>query len=268
MLMLKALLSVSFLVVAGCSEQQAPVTPEPQASQKAAPAAPVAAQAAPAKARMVEEKSDILEFTYGWPAEAAAISALSERFKKELGELRRDALATAKEDKDSRTPEIPFNGHYLSKVWTVHGNSPRLLSLAAEVASFTGGAHGNVVYNTVLWDRKAGRPIEVAALFTDAAAAFKAMTSFYCTELDKQRAEKRGEPLPLQGEDDWMTQCRPLAEQTVAPTDTNKDGRFDLLRVMIEPYNSGPYAEGIYEVDIPITPAIRALVKKDYASSF
>ena len=266
--MLKSLLPASFLVFAGCSEQQASVAPEPPASEKAAPAAPAAGQASPAKARMIEEKNDLVEFTYGWPAEAAAIPALSARFQKELEELRRDALATAKEDKDSRTAENPFNGHYLNKVWTLEGNSPRLLSLAAEVGSFTGGAHGNVVYNTVLWDRKAGRPIEVAALFTDAAAAFKAMTSFYCTELDKQRAEKRGEPLPLQGEDDWMTQCRPLAEQTVAPTDTNKDGKFDLLRVMIEPYNSGPYAEGIYEVDIPVTPAIRALVKKDYASSF
>ena len=216
---------------------------------------------------MVDEQNDLLEFTYGWPSEAAAIPKLNAQFEKEMREFRADALKTAAEDKAERGPEIPFNGHYLKKVWETFGSSGRLLSIAASVDTFTGGAHGNSVYHAMLWDRQADKAIEVADLFTDAPAAFALLTPFYCSELDKQRAEKREEPLPLKG-DDWMTQCRPLAEQTVAPADTDGDGRFDLMKVLIEPYNSGPYAEGSYEVDMPITSALKALVKPQYAGSF
>jgi hypothetical protein len=38
--------------------------------------------------------------------------------------------------------------------------------------------------------------------------------------------------------------------------------------VLVAPYNAGPYAEGSYEVTVPVTPEILALVKAEYRDSF
>ena len=257
------------LLLAACSSESdpAPASDTATVASPAAAAAAAAPKAAAATARKIEEKSDLLEFSYSWPAEAAAIAALNVRFEAQAAKARPEALAMAKEDRDGRGPELPFNGHYFQAEWETMGDSPALLSLAGEIATFTGGAHGNSVYDALLWDRAAGRAMASADLFEDKGAAFAAMGPIYCAALDKQRAEKREETLPLSGEG-WMVECPALAEQVIAPVDANKDGRFELLRVLIAPYGAGPYAEGSYEVNVPVTPAIRQMVKKAYQAAF
>jgi hypothetical protein len=257
------------LLLAACSDIGSEEAPKERQSAAAtqAPSPVPSAVATPAQTRLVEETDDIIEFTYGWSAEAAAVPELAARFEADLAKWRAESRKTAEEDRDARGPEIPFHGHLFSKTWTTMGSTPRLLSLAADLGTFTGGAHGNSIYEALLWDRQGRREIEVEALFADPAAAWRLMQPVYCAELDRQRAEKREETLPLEGEG-WMVECRPVAEQVVAPVDEDKDGRFERLRVLLEPYNSGPYAEGSYEVDVPVTAALRALVKAEYRESF
>lgn len=257
------------LLLAACSAESdpAPTAKSAAAAERASPTKPATPKAAGAKPRKIEEKSDLLEFSYSWPAEAAAIPPLNARFEAEAAKARPEALAMAKEDRHGRGPDLPFNGHYFQAQWETMGDAPALLSLAGEIATFTGGAHGNSVYDSLLWDRAAGRPVPAADLFERSKAAFAAMSPVYCAALDKQRAEKREETLPLSG-DGWMVECPALAEQVIAPVDANKDGRFELLRVLIAPYGAGPYAEGSYEVDVPVTPAIRKMVKKAYRVAF
>lgn len=258
------------LLLAGCSdagEQPQPARQEAKADASTPnPVAPAAATPA-ARARLVDERSDLLEFTYGWPAEAAAIPRLNARFEAELKRQRTEALATAREDKAARGGDMPYNSHSFSAVWELFGNSPRLLSIAAEIGTFTGGAHGNATYQALLWDRQADGPVVVADLFVDPNAAFKAMTPAYCKELDRQRAEKRGSEAPAEGAD-WSTECAPLAEQVVVPVDADKDGKFELLRVLLAPYEAGPYAEGSYELDLPVTQQIGRLLKPGFRASF
>lgn len=256
-------LLASALLLSACGTRPVPIA---QASAEAVSPATDAAPGLPGS-KLVEEKGDLLEFTYGWPLEAAAIPALSGRIEADLARLRAEGLATAREDKAMRPPDAPFHGHYFQKIWMTHGETPRLLSLAAQVAFFTGGAHGNTIFDSLLWDRTAGRPIATTDLFTDAAAAFAAMNAPYCEALDRARVEKRGAPLPAEGED-WLVGCPELAEQVIVPVDADEDGRFERLRVLIPPYEAGPYVEGTYEVDVPVTPAIRALLKPDYAAAF
>lgn len=219
----------------------------------------------PSGGREVKESDDLLDLTYSWPAEAAAIPALAARLEAELVRDRSEALDYAREDKAGRSADAPFNGHYLAKQWTVQGESARLLSLAAEVATFTGGAHGNMVYDQIIWDRSAGRAIEPADLFVDPEAAFAALSRIYCPRLDAQRAEKRGETLPLEGEG-WSIDCPDLAKQRLVPA--GKDGRFTTLLVLLPPYEAGAYAEGSYEVEIEVTDPVRALIKPEYRAEF
>ena len=173
----------------------------------------------------------------------------------------------AEEDRDARGPDAPFHGHYFTKAWATMGGAGRLLSLAANIGTYTGGAHGMSGFEALLWDREARRAIEPEALFVDPAAAWRMMEPVYCRALDRQRAEKRQEPLPLEG-DGWMIECPPLGDQVVVPVDADEDGRFERLRVLLGPYAAGPYAEGSYEVDVPVTGEMRALVKAQYRESF
>lgn len=261
-------LAAVLLALSACSGESGP-SPSPAADEAQPPtdAAPVAPPAVKAKARAVEEKNELLEFTYGWPGEAAAIAALNARLESELERDRAEALGMAHEDRAARPPEAPFHGHYLAKEWKSYGDTPRLLSLAAQVATFTGGAHGNTLFDSILWDRILDRAIEPADLFTDAAAAFAAIRGAYCAALDRERVEKRQEPLPLEGED-WLIGCPALAEQAIVPVDGDGDSRFELLRVLIPPYEAGPYVEGTYEVDVPVTDPVRDLIKPDYRAAF
>ena len=265
---MKKLLLASALLLSACGTETAPMAqPAKAEAEAAAPAAPAAAVAAAAAARLAEEKGELVDFTYGWPAEAAAIPGLDAALEQALARDRAEALATARDDKAMRTEDIPFNGHYLSKVWTIRGDSAPLLSLAATLETFTGGAHGSLTFDSILWDREAGRAIAAADLFSDPAAAFAAMNGAYCAALDQERATRREEKLPLEG-DDWMTGCPNLAEQVIVPVDSDSDRRFDAFGILIPPYEAGPWAEGAYPVEVPVTDALRALVKPDYREAF
>src|SRR3546814_16640432 len=103
------------------------------------PSAPPAASVA--EARMVEEKGDLIEFTYGWPAEAAAIPALDARLEADLKKQRDEARAMAREDKDARSPAAPFPGPYFVQDWKNSGGTPRLPPPAAQRPTFTAGPH-------------------------------------------------------------------------------------------------------------------------------
>ena len=93
------------------------------------------------------------------------------------------------------------------------------------------------------------------------------MNETYCAALDQERVEKRQEPLPLDGED-WLIGCPSLAEQVIVLVDADGDKRFERLRVLIPPYEAGPYVEGTYEVDVPVTGPVRELIKPEYREVF
>lgn len=264
---MKAPLAAALIALSACSGES-PENPAPEGNVAAATvAAPRPAPAAPeAQARSVKEETALLDFSYGWPAEASAIPALEARLESDLEKNRREALAAAGEDRKSRGADIPFHGHYLHKVWEKHGATPGLLSLSAAVGTFTGGAHGNVVFDSILWDRKSGRALAFADLFADREAV-DSLSGAYCEALDRERAKKREETLPLQGEG-WMVECPPLGEQVIVPVDADGNGRFETLSVLIPPYGAGPYAEGSYVVDLPVTDALRARIRPDYSGSF
>lgn len=210
--------------------------------------------------------AELIEFSYDWPAEAARVPALVRRFERERAAARAEALANAREDKATRGADAEFFGHSYGKSWQVMGASQRILSLSAETATFTGGAHGNVTYDGIVWDSKAGRDVGAAGLFS-ASAGFQSLSKPYCAALDTERAERRQESLPLQG-DDWMVKCPALASQIVVPVDSDGDGRFEAFRILLPPYEAGPYAEGPYEVDVPVTPSMRAAIRPEYRGSF
>src|SRR5690606_12481141 len=125
---------------------------------------------------------------------------------------------------------------------------------------------GNTSFDTLLWDKRTDKALSPMALFVSADALQAAARDAFCAALNKQREAKRGEPVDPTI-DDWMNTCPKISETTVILGSSNSR-TFDRIGFLIDPYTAGPYAEGTYEVTLPVTKAILAAVKPAYAASF
>jgi hypothetical protein len=220
------------------------------------------AQAQPVK---IERNSVVLQFTYAWPKEAAAVPALDRQFRAEAQRAFRQALAIAAGDqKLAKQQKRDYNPEFYSKQWTTAGQTARLLSLQYELGSFTGGAHPNTSYGALLWDRRSGRPVKVTDLFLRS-DAFGALTRIrYCAALNAERGKRRqGEK--LEGE---FAECPKYSDLAISPLDKNKDGRFDTIAFVASPYTAGPYVEGEYSISLPVTSQLIAAIKPEYRNAF
>ncbi|APL94438.1 DUF3298/DUF4163 domain-containing protein [Sphingobium indicum] len=221
----------------------------------------------PAQPFEQKEKTDLLEFAYAYPAQAAQIPVLAERFGNALKVGKADALKMAREDrKAAREADYPFRAHSLETRWTVAADTPRFLALRSESYVYTGGAHGMTGYEALLWDKARKRETAVTALMTSPAAFAAAIRDRFCDALDKARAEKRGAPVKRSDDDDF-TKCIDPMQQVLVPT--SKDGKLvDGVTVVIGPYSAGPYAEGSYEIALPVDAAMRKAIKTEYQDAF
>ena len=257
--------AVVALVVAlsACRQQPTPIVDN--SSEVAVPADRSEAKPA-AKAFEFEENADLIEFHYGWSAEAAAIPQLVERFRKDMAKVKADLLKGATEDKAMRDKEgFDFHGYMSSTDYETAGQTSRLLSLRVEAGSFTGGAHGNSGTAALLWDRQAARRVNDTDLFAEAANRDRVLTQRWCDALNKAREEKRGTPV---AGNEMFDECPKLEEIAVIPADKDGNGRFERLLLVASPYVAGPYAEGSYEIELAVTPDVIAALKSDYRSGF
>lgn len=222
-----------------------------------------AASGAPHK---VTRKTAALDFSYIWPAEAAAIPALDSRFYRDARAKLAEAQKNAAEDEAlARQQKRDFNPHFYSMEWTTAGQTQRLLSLEGENGSFEGGAHPNTSYDSLLWDRVSGRSISITSLFAQPAGLSATTRSIYCRKLDSERSKRReGEKLDLPE----FNQCPRYSDLAIAPVDGNKNGKFDRIDFIASPYVAGPYVEGEYEIAVPVTQKLMASLKAQYRASF
>jgi hypothetical protein len=239
------------------------------APEPSSPAANQDAQPAPAPAAKpfaVEEKTALFEFSFGWPAEAAAIPELAARFEAQMAKAKAELAGGAEEVKAMRARDGgEFQAFTSSTAYQTAGQSQRLLSLAVEVWEYTGGAHGNGGTAALLWDRAAKREIAFADLFAERGNRDRLLTQRWCGALNKAREEKRGEPV---GGGGMFDDCPKLDEIAIIPADKNVNGRFDTLLLVASPYVAGPYVEGSYEIALPVTPELIAVLKREYQPSF
>lgn len=264
-------LVLAALLLAGCSESKddqsggnAPVNATMRAFADRMAGTPQPAP--PAKPFEQTEKTELLEFVYAYPAQAAAIPALVNRFGQAMAENKADALKMAAEDrKSAKQAGFPFHGHSRETRWSVLADTPRFLSLESSNYMYTGGAHGMTGYEALLWDKERQRETVFGALLTSEPAFAAAIHDGFCKALDRERTKKRGAPV-VRGDDDF-TKCIDPMKQVLAPT--SKDGkRIDGIQVTIGPYGAGPYAEGSYDIKLPVDAAIYQAIKTEYQDAF
>lgn len=213
----------------------------------------------------VAEKAELLEFGYKYPQEAAAVPAIVSQFADDLKRLKDAALKMAREDQAAAKKDgFPFHTHSSETAWTTKAATPLLLSLLAESYVYTGGAHGMTGYKALIWNRANNQETSIAAMVVSQSALAKAISTRFCKALNDARAEKRGAPVAGNG---MFDDCVDPMKQTLVPVSTNGKAINQLL-VVIGPYEAGPYAEGSYDIALPVDAAMLAAIKPEYREAF
>lgn len=227
---------------------------------------PQAAPPAPAASAFEAETPDY-QFSYSYPAAAAAIPALnawleSDR-KKTRAELARDAAGYHRE---ATRDGFPFRQYSHTSEWMVVTETPRLLSLSNQFNVYTGGAHGSPGFEALVWDKQASRRLLPIDMFQSPAALQKAVGARFCDLLDAERTKRRGEPV-VRNNGDTFNECIPITDATLILGSSNRRA-IDRLGFLIGPYSAGSYAEGTYDLTIPVNAAVLATVKPQWREAF
>lgn len=263
------------LAMAGCSSPDLPA-PSPESANVAAVstsataqaqggASSASAQSVSGGAQAVARSDDLAEFKFSYPAAVGRIPALAQLIEGRAAEAEAEMrLAAQRDSVAAREGGYDFRPHSLSFEWEVIADLPRFLSLSNSLVTYTGGAHGMYGVSSLVWDRQAGRALDAAEMFTSPAALQQALGTRFCRALDQERRDRRGDDGKLGGTFDG---CPSVDELTVL-VGSGKGRTFDRLTLYAGPYVAGPYAEGAYEIDLPVDSAVLAAVKPEYRDAF
>lgn len=236
------------------------------AASAAAAQEPVAPpQSGPVTRQSAVRENPLLDFEYSWPEAISPDTKLVDLLKADLSKSYDEALKNARENKAEMDKfGGPFNQNMFHRAWNLQGQTERLISLVASTDTFAGGAHPNHDSSALLWDRKAGAEIKFADLFAAADGLESALRTQYCRLLDAERAKRRqGEVL-----DGEFAQCPAFSDLTIAPAGKDGSGPFDSVVLIADPYVAGPYAEGEYEIVMPVTAGLVGALKGEFRSDF
>lgn len=267
----------SFLIVLALSSAACSPGPEPQARAEAPAAARASAgnrgqaiatgtAAGNAFAQNLSEPGGgSLSFAYAWPAAVTKEPALATLFEQQRStDLADHKRAWEQAIADCPKDAVTCRNHSLAIAWKVVADVPRYLSLAGDIDTYTGGAHGMQGRVAHVWDREAQTLLETADLFTSAGALQSALGERLCAGLDAARRKKGVAPPTAES---VFPRCPGLDETTVLLGSSN--GRtFNRLTIYYGPYVAGSYAEGAYEVDLAVDAAVLRAVKPEYRAAF
>ena len=265
-------LLIVLAALAACS-RQSPDTPRraegdpAMATTAAAASASSMSTSATGSARAEKEENDLYDFGYAYPAAAGGIADLKAYLDADLARQKAELIADAKTQRAERAKD-KFDYFPLARdiKWDVVTNLPRWLSLSATIYSFEGGAHPNHGYQALLWDRQGNRRRDGAELFVSKPGLSQAIRKPFCAALDRERGKRRGAPVNPDSGDEFDACIDPVASTVILGSSNGK--AFDRIGILVAPYEAGPYAEGDYEITLPVTDAVIAAVKPEYRPSF
>lgn len=260
------LVLTALLALPSCKDQAPPPPAQRKLAADPVQAVPARPPAPRAEARRIREVNDLYEFDYAYPAAAAAIPALKARLDAHAAKVRGELIAEAKEEKAQADADFVYRAHSRSFDWRVVTDLPGWLSLSSLASTYTGGAHPGYWFEAILWDKAAGQERKAIDLFTSKQALSAAIREPFCAEIDRQRAKKRGEPV-TRSANEMFSECLDPTDYVVILGSSSRRA-FDRIGILVPPYEAGPYAEGDYEVTLPVTQHILAAVRPEYRASF
>ena len=144
-------------------------------------------------------------------------------------------------------------GQYARKVvWTITAISPRLISLKSEWFADTGGVHPNRGDGSYLWDREHNQMLQQTELFKPG-YDFSALNPVLCDAITKVKAARMGPTDPKS----WT--CPKWDDSRAVLVPSTRPYRIGGLMFLYDPFVIGAYAEGDYQVTIPLSVFQQAL---------
>ncbi|MCM8731733.1 PdaC/SigV domain-containing protein [Hephaestia sp. GCM10023244] len=256
-------LAAAVMLIAGCTSQP---TADSAAANASGEAPDNAVAAAPAEPIHLVDKTTAIDFDYKIPADAAAIPALRAHLLADAKTAKEAMLRDHAQYVTLLPPDAPARPYGLQKDWSVAGGTAQLLSLVAHSYVYTGGAHGNNLFEGLVWDKHANRAVPFDALFTDKAKALAAIRTPFCDALNKERATRRGGSVGTA--DDWSTQCPAFDDQITLAFASPASDTFSRIAVSIPSIVAGPHSEGNYLFDIAIPREMIAVIAPQWRGSF
>jgi Deacetylase PdaC len=228
----------------------------------------LAAGVASAKPVTTTQTGPGYEFEFSYPVEMKRIPKLRDQLEKQkaaaLAEIKTLGADWVKDEPErSKEASIEVQTH-----WKIAANLPDFLSLTADGYSYSGGAHGISGRTSFVWDKKAGKLIDPSDMFVGAPTFDAVLQTRYCDALDIKRSEKRdGEKVDRSKTDDWMQACPAPSNFRLILGSSNRK-TFNRMAIYAGPYDVGPYSEGDYEIDLPVTADVIAMVRPQFQKSF
>ena len=262
-------LVVSLALLAACDREQPPA-PTGTAGEDAA-ATPAGAGAPVSLEDVIETRPNYIvgisypEVASKYPQLARALHAYAE-------DARAD-LMRAVSGLGSRKPAAPYD---LSLQFTGLVETPRIVAVAADGSTYTGGAHGNPLVQRFVWLPGEGELLRADALLPDP-GGWTAISDYVreqlMTELvrqldqDELEAGARAQAMEA-GARMIDAGTRPVAASfsRFEPV-MNADGSIRALRFVFPPDQVAPYAEGTRTVEVP-TRVLLPLVAPTYRPLF
>jgi hypothetical protein len=234
--------------VAASSGQPAPASsapPPPLSFLQTTPAASVALNLPAALTREPELHRRL------YNAEVKDLKAFSDSAKAEFAEMGVSASGALPSEK--------------REDWSVAADTSKLLSLRSLIYEFdTGGAHPNLVYGAILWDKALKRPITLVSLFKPG-AGLAPVEAALCDGFKVERRQRFGAAASAVG--DTASGCPRLDETPFQLTPSTAPGKAAGLTFLVSPYALGSMAEGPYEITVPRS-AFASLLSPAYADEF
>lgn len=264
--------ALALVLLAGCN-RQAPTAP----AGGATPAA--AARATPAVTPAVPALEDVIETTPGYivgisyPHMATRYPPLA-RAMHDYAEAARAELMKAVAGLGGEKPRAPYD---LSLQFTLLVETPRVVAVAADGSSYTGGAHGMPLVERFVWLPQMQQMLAAEQLIPDAgnwapvsAYVREQLMTALSSQLDEEALEGdlRAEQLRFRSkmiDDGTAPEAKNFAR--FEPV-MNADGSIRALRMVFPPYQVAPYVEGTRTVVVPaqvllplVAPAYKALFR-------
>lgn len=249
--------------LAGCNrdrteEKAAPPVPTAGASAVVTPAEAAAPMAFESKTPFAEVSLTLPIAIKAQPDLHARLYAATVRDLREFSEGaqadRTEAGGDAGQPPYDRTIEI-----------TPGAETGKLFSLIRTNSEYTGGAHPNSSFASILWDKALKREVAAGDLFK--AGDLSALDTALCAAInaEKRKRDPQAQTVSLTGNDTWK--CPRAATVPFVLATGTQPGKAGGLIFLIGPYMVGPYAEGPYEVTVPQS-AFRPLLAPAYADEF
>lgn len=140
------------------------------------------------------QKTGDYELSLSIPAAPAAIPALKAEILRRYEAAAQIVRDNAREDREADPQHFhPYSFH---SDWRVTFESPRIISLSASNDVYNGGAHPSDDYDTVVWDKAAGRAVALPELFAkaDRAAALGAISEHAKASFRRKFPREEGQP--------------------------------------------------------------------------